>query len=109
MVIIMKEKIIICPNEEKMNILDKYSNDEKLYNIKFMTKQEYIDNYYYSYDERALEYLMNKYDYNLDVCKVYLSNLYVIDITKDYKNNKLKLLKDIKKELLDNNLLEKYV
>lgn len=102
----MKEKIIICPNEEKMNILDKYSNDEKLYNIKFMTKQEYIDNYYYSYDERALEYLMNKYDYNLDVCKVYLSNLYVIDITKDYKNNKLKLLKDIKKELLDNNLLE---
>lgn len=102
----MKEKIIICPNEEKMNILDKYSNDEKLYNIKFMTKQEYIDNYYYSYDERALEYLMNKYDYNLDVCKVYLSNLYVIDITKDYKNNKLKLLKNIKKELLDNNLLE---
>ena len=43
MVIIMKEKLIICPNEEKMNILDKYSNDESLHNIKFMTKQEYID------------------------------------------------------------------
>ena len=102
----MKEKLIICPNEEKMNILDKYSNDESLHNIKFMTKQEYIDNYYYSYDERAIEYLMNKYDYNLDVCKVYLSNLYVIDINKEYKNNKLKLLKEIKIELLNNNLLE---
>ena len=102
----MKEKLIICPNEEKMNILDKYSNDESLHNIKFMTKQEYIDNYYYSYDERAIEYLMNKYDYNIDVCKVYLSNLYVIDINKEYKNNKLKLLKEIKIELLNNNLLE---
>lgn len=98
--------LIICPNDYKMSILDSYSNEEKLHNFKFMSKKEFIDNYYFSYDEKAIEYLMDKYNYNLDVCKVYLKYLYVIDINKEYKNDKLNLLKNIKKELLENNLLE---
>ena len=48
---------------------------------------------------------MNKYNYNIDVCKVYLNNLYVIDINKEYKSNKLIFLKELKKELIENNLL----
>ena len=98
-------KIVICPNEEKLNILDKLNNSNELHNIKFMTIKEFIDNYYFSYTEEALFYLIKKYKFNIDVAKVYLKNLYFIDINKEYKNKKLLFLRDLKKELLENNLL----
>ena len=101
-----KEKVLmVCPNEEKMKILENTTNDKELNNIKFMTKEEYISNYYFTYDNKTISYLINKYNYNLDVCKVYLKNLYPIDINKNYKSKRLNFLKDLKKELLDNNLL----
>ena len=99
------QKIIICPNEYKMNILSSPHFEREFHNIKFMTMSEFINNYFYSYDDRALLYLMNKYNYNLDVCSVYISNMYFIDLSKDYKNSKLAFLKELKKELIDNNLL----
>ena len=98
-------KIIICPNEEKLNILNKLSINNTLHNYKFMTINEFIDNYYFTYNNDALYYLMNKYNYDIDVCKVYLSNLYYIDINKKYKNKKLSLLQQLKQELINNNLL----
>ena len=99
------EKIIICPNEEKLNLLDDYRNESTLLNNKFMTKKEFFDNALFTYDETAYEYLMNTYHYNLDVCKVYLKNLYPIDITKEYKSPKINFLKDLKIELLDKGYL----
>ena len=99
------KKIIICPNEEKLNILNRLNNINELHTIKFMTKNEFINNYYFSYDSKTIYYLMNKYKLNIDVVKVYLNNLYFIDINKEYKNNKLVFLKNIKQELIDNNLL----
>ena len=100
-----KMKIIICPNEEKMKILLSFHDDINIYPIKFMTKNEYISNYYFSYNDETIYYLMKKYNLNIDVCKVYLNNLYVIDINKEYKSSKLNFLNDIKKELINNNLL----
>ena len=103
----MKDNLlIICPNEEKIKILEHLSKEDKLYDIKFMTKEEYKNNYYFNYNETTLYYLLNKYNFNLDVAKVYLKNLYVIDEKKDYQSPKLKFLKDMKIELQENNLLE---
>lgn len=103
----MKDNLlIICPNEEKIKILEHLSKEDKLYDIKFMTKEEYKNNYYFNYNENTLYYLLNKYNFNLDVAKVYLKNLYVIDEKKDYQSPKLKFLKDMKIELQENNLLE---
>ena len=97
--------LIICPNATKLKILNELLEENTLYNIKFMTKEEFKNNYYFSYDEKALFYLMKKYHYNLDVAKVYLKNLYVIDENKVYKTKKLNFLKDLKLELLKENLL----
>ena len=99
------EKVIVCPNEEKIKILNLLNNDKELHNIKFMTKKENLDNYFFSYTDETLYYLMKKYDYNLDVCKVFLKNLYVIDCSKKYKSSKLSFLQKLKTELIDNNLL----
>ena len=98
-------KLIICPNDVKRKILEENSKNNELVNIKFMTKKEFIDNYYFSYDDKTLYYLMDKYHYNLDVARVYLSNLYGIDENKEYSNSKLIFLRDLKKELIENKLL----
>ena len=98
--------LIICPNEEKLKILEKIENENKLYNLKFMTKEEYLNNYFFTYKDSTLLYLMKKYHYKVDVCKVYLKYLYVIDDEKRYKNKKLIFLQNIKKELKEQGLLE---
>lgn len=100
-----KSKLIICPNEEKLKILLELNNSKELNPIKFMTKNEFFNNYYFSYNDETIYYLMKKYHFNIDVCKVYINNLYVIDINKEYKSDKLNFLKNLKKELIDNNLL----
>lgn len=100
-----KELLIICPTEEKNKILNKLQEQTKLYNIKFMSIEEFKSNYFFSYDEKAIYYLMKKYSYNIDVCKVYLNNLYVIDVDKIYKSEKLNFLRKIKQELINKDLL----
>ena len=98
--------LIICPNEEKIKILENLEKEDKLYNLKFMTKEEYLRNYFFSYQDNALLYLMKKYHYKIDVCKVYLNYLYVVEEDKKYKNRKLVFLQNLKKELKEQDLLE---
>lgn len=98
-------KIIICPNQEKIKILEELSTKKELLNIKFMTKEEFINNYYFSYDDNTIYYLMSKYNLHIDIAKLYLKYLYVIEDNKKYQNKKLVFLQDIKKDLINNNLL----
>lgn len=97
--------LIICPNSYKMKLLDKLSKDDTLYDIKFMTKSEFFENYFFSYDEKAIIFIMKKYNYKLDVVKTLFKYLYVIDENKNYANEKLDLLVKIKNDLISNNLL----
>ena len=97
--------LIICPNSYKMRLLDKLSKDDTLYDIKFMTKSEFFKNYFFSYDEKAIIFIMKKYNYKLDVVKTLFKYLYVIDENKNYANEKLDLLVKIKNDLINNNLL----
>ena len=102
----MNNVLMICPNSENMKILSTYQKDSTLYDIKFLTKEEFISNYFFKTNEKTLEYLLKKYNFNLDVARVYLNNLYVIDTTKEYSSPKLNFLKKLKIELQENNLLE---
>ena len=97
--------LIICPNETKKDILKSFNNDNKLHNIKFMDINDFRSNYFFSYDYRAIAYLYNKYNYNLEISKVYLKSLYSVDISNSYIDSKLIFLRDLKKELIDNKLL----
>ena len=58
-------KIVICPNEEKLNILDKLNNSNELHNIKFMTIKEYIDSYYFSYNSNYGSFFKETYPMNI--------------------------------------------
>ena len=101
----MKEKIIVCPNDEKMRILRKAEGKNSLHLYRFMTKEEYMSHYFFSYDDSALFYLMKKYSFHIDVAKAVLKSLYVIDVERDYISTKLQFLKEIKSDLVENNYL----
>ena len=84
----MSNKIIVCPNELKIKLLKE--NDSL--NNKYITKEEFINNYLFSYNDKTISYLIEKYKLNIDVCK-------------EYKSNKLNFLKKLKLDLINNNLL----
>lgn len=94
--------IITLPNL-KRKLLKKISN-ASLKNIKVMTLSELREKFYFSYNERAIYYLMNKYGYVIEVAKMYLTRMYDVNITSS-KIPKVQKIIDLKNELLDNDLL----
>lgn len=99
-----EEIIFVTPNSTKLQILNDNSN--LFLNIKYMSLDEYKKNYFFNYNNKTIDYLMTKYNYNLDFAKIVLNNLYVIDLEKKYNSSKLVNLQEIKKDLIDNNYLE---
>lgn len=77
--------------------------NQNLINVKIMNQKELINNFYFSYDEKAIYYLMNQYKYTYDNSVLYLNNLYYIN--PNISNDKINHLKKIKQELIINNLL----
>ncbi len=95
--------IVVCSNNRKNELL-KELNDKPFLNIKFMTKKEFIHSFYFSYNQRTIYEVMNKYNCNYAIAKIYLDNLYYIE-DKNYNNEKLDNLVSLKKYLQDNNYL----
>ena len=93
--------IIICNNSYKIQIL---KSIKKLINIKFMSMEEFIKSYYFDYDEKTILYVIKKYNIKYEIALEYLNNLLYIE-DKKYNNEKLDFLVNLKKELIDNNLL----
>ena len=100
-----KEKIIICSYDEKIKLLKEEAKKKELSFVKYMTKEEFFSAYYFSYDNKAIYYLISKYAYPVDVCHEYIIEMYDIDLKKTYDNSKLTFLQSLKKELLDEKLL----
>ena len=97
----IKEETLIISNKD---LKDKIIKIKKLLPISFISIDEFISKYYFTYDENAIIYLMNKYDMRYKVAKAYLDNLYYVkDI--EYNNSKLDYLVALKKELTNENLL----
>ena len=92
---IKDNSIIICNNNIKKDILLSMSKNKILKNIKFITINDFIKNYYGDYDINAIYYVMKKYGYSYDVTKEYLNNIF-------YKYD---VLDSLYQDLLENNYL----
>lgn len=91
--------IVLCNYNIKQELLKR---NKELNNVKYMTVSEFIKSYTFSYDEKSIAYLIKKYDISCDIALEYLENLYYI---YDIDNEKINLLKRLKQDLIDNNLL----
>lgn len=95
--------LLIIPNHLKETILLSFCDELK--NIKIMTESKFLKKYYFDYDLETIYYLMNKYKLKYEVVLIYLKNLYYVE-NKEYSNEKLNKLVEIKKELEEHNLLK---
>jgi len=101
---IKEDTLLIIPNNIKLNILDSFNNDSKLLNVKIMSLEEIKKHIYFDYDVEAKLYIMDNYNIKEDIASVILELLYVIS-DKDYFDERLILLKEIKNKLIENKLL----
>ena len=98
--------IVVTGYSNKLSILKKLNNIDEFIDVNFITLDEFTKRYYFSYDENAIYYLMDKYGFNRDIAGIYLSNMYYV-LDKDYSNDKLNILVKLKKELDSKGLLIK--
>ncbi len=98
---INSETLIICSNSVKEKIIEM----KVLKPIKIMNMTEFLAKYLFDYDEAAILYIMNRCGVKYDVAVEYINNLYYIK-DKHYRNGKLDLLVDLKRELTDFDLLK---
>lgn len=100
-----KNTLIITPTEKRNQLLYSFSNSDELYQVKIMSKEEFIAHYYFTYDEKTIAYCFEHYDYTYEILLEYLRVLPFI--TKEhYHSAKLNFLVELKKELLEHNLLK---
>ena len=97
------DKLLVIPNFLKLQFL---RENKELRQIKYMTLEEYKSHYFFSWNDKTLDYLMSRYSYHLDFCKIILNNLYFIDSDREYSSEKLNLLKKIKIDLDSKKLLQ---
>lgn len=97
------EYIVLMPNSIKNNIIKEVRNKYYNYNIKFLSLEEFIEKYTFSYNNRTIYYLMREYNLNLSSAMVYIKNLYYIDM--NIHNKKMDTLINMKKFLDDHDLL----
>lgn len=103
--LIENNTLIITPNEKKKKLLRSLNSMEKFYQIKLMTKEEFIEHYYFTYDEKTIAYCFENYDYSYEIILEYLKILPFI-IKEKYTSPKLNFLVNLKKELIDKKLLK---
>ena len=78
----LKNNDLVITNNKK-EIL-KYLNDNKIMlNLKIMNLNEFKNNYFGTYDKKAIYYLIKKYGYKFDIAKAYLNNYLFIPSLKD--------------------------
>jgi ATP-dependent helicase/DNAse subunit B len=116
MVIKMNYKIednslVICPNIIKDNILLNLSKNKQLINVKFINIEEFKDNYFGTYKDDAMYFLLKNFNINYDVAKEYLENIFygydkLKDIYNDLKENDLLIFNSyFKQELESRNIV----
>mgnify|MGYP004609830427 CR=1 FL=1 len=94
--------IIITNESNKLKLLNKLNNNKIFNNNKFITFKELKKKLFFDYDDNTLEYIMTKYNVNINIAKIYLDNMYFL---KEIDNDKVIFLNKLKKELDENNLL----
>ena len=99
-----KDSLLIIPNNIKLKVLECFNDSKTLLNVKIMSLDELKKECYFDYKSNTKLYLMDKYNLTKDVAGDILNALYYIE-DKDYSNAKLRFLKDIKQDLIDNSFI----
>lgn len=99
-----KENLIICPNDLKKSIIKEINDMPNFISYKIMDLHHFLENYYFFYDKKAIFYLIKKLNVKYEIALEYLESMLMIE-DKEYYSSKLNELRDLKRELSQNQLL----
>ena len=94
--------VVITNEFNKIELLKKINMEKKFNNNKFLGFKELKKKLFFDYDDRALEYIIEKYNVNINIAKIYLDSLYFL---KEIDDQKVIFLNNLKKELDEQKLL----
>ncbi len=97
------DTVLVVPNSIKESVITTITEQKPLTNIKYISLEELRRKVIFDYDERAIFYLMKKYNIKYDVAKIYLNNIVYV-CGSDIKDKKITKLLEIKREIEENKL-----
>ena len=97
------DTVLVVPNSIKESVITTITEQKPLTNIKYISLEELRRKVIFDYDERAIFYLMEKYNIKYDVAKIYLNNIIYV-CKSDSKDKKITKLLEIKREIEENKL-----
>lgn len=97
------DTVLVVPNSIKESVITTITEQKPLTNIKYISLEELRRKVIFDYDERAIFYLMKKYNIKYDVAKIYLNNIIYV-CGSDSKDKKITKLLEIKREIEENKL-----
>ena len=101
---IQEETLLILNIERHEQVLTYLDKINALKDIKLMSKEEFLKHFFYDYSEETIYYIVKKYHVNKEIAILYLENMkYAINLKID--NFKINFLKELYKDLKENNLL----
>lgn len=95
-------KVIVTNEYNKINILEKLTKEKRFNDNKFLSFKELKKKLFFDYDNRAIFFIMENYNVNINIAKIYLENMYFL---KNIDDKKVRFLMDVKKRLDENKLL----
>ena len=99
----IKEKsLLIIPDNLKLSVL---KNKNKLFDLKCLTKEEFIKKMTFEYTVEAVDYLIDNYHYTVENSYQLLNKLIYLE-DKKYSSSKLNAYQKIKKDLIDKSLIK---
>lgn len=98
--------IIICNQETKTKILKANFENKKLFNHTFISLSDFISRYTFKITDQAVVYAMRYLSQSYKNTLVIIKNIYLIDLDSTYNDSKLILLQNLKRELINEGLLE---
>lgn len=98
--------IIICNQNTKVHILKENFNNKKLFNYTFISLSEFIKRYTFKITDKAVIFAMEYLSLSYKNALTLIDNIYYVSLDSTYNDSKLILLQDLKRKLIENNLLE---
>ncbi len=95
--------LLVVPNFLKEEVLLYLSTLDKLYDVKVYTQNELTEMLSFTYSLDTIIYLQEKYQFKEEVCRVYLDAMRYVNKIDDHP--KLKMIYELKMELMNENLL----
>ena len=96
--------VLVIPNSMRRQVINYINSRDTLLNIKVITFNDIKRGLCFSYDEKTILYIMNKYKVKYGIARMYLENMYYT-YDKKIDNTKFRFLNGLKEELLSNDLL----